>query len=123
MLQLTPLHLAIRDKLGWGDMLAEIARPAIDRIINNFAGTINDIYGVPVDSIQDGNGFSESFSRSILDLNGDQLFRFLLIASAEDGYNEDLDAFLKCRNLIEDDMFQGVPYNIAIIANFVYSLN
>ena len=38
-------HLAISNKLGWGDMLAEIALPAINMIISNFLGMINDRTG------------------------------------------------------------------------------
>lgn len=123
MLQLTPLHLAIRDKLGWGDMLAAIGLPAIDRIINNFANITMEMFGVSISDIESNGRFTKAFSNSILKYDSDQLFKFLIIEDVEDDYNEDLDAFLKCRNLIEDDMFQGVPYNIAIIANFVYSLN
>lgn len=45
MYQFTPLHLAINDKLGWGDMLAEIALPAIDRIISRFLSNIAEATG------------------------------------------------------------------------------
>lgn len=38
-------HLAISNKLGWGDMLAEIALPAINKIITNFLGMINERTG------------------------------------------------------------------------------
>lgn len=45
MYQFTDLHLAISEKLGWGDMLAEIALPAIDRIISRFLGKIAETTG------------------------------------------------------------------------------
>lgn len=38
-------HLAISNKLGWGDMLAKIALPAINMIISNFLGMIFDRTG------------------------------------------------------------------------------
>lgn len=54
MTQFTPLHLAISDKLGWGDMLAEIALPAIDRIISRFLGNIAEATGdvLPMDAAE-----------------------------------------------------------------------
>jgi len=45
MYTFTDLHLAISEKLGWGDMLAEVALPAIDRIISHFLGQIADATG------------------------------------------------------------------------------
>lgn len=42
---LEPFHLAISEKLGWGDMSAEIAMPAINRIITNYLSMINERTG------------------------------------------------------------------------------
>lgn len=40
-----PFHLAISNKLGWGDMLAKIAMPAIDKIVTNYLAAINERTG------------------------------------------------------------------------------
>jgi len=40
-----PFHLAISNKLGWGDMLARIAVPAIDKIVTNYLAAINERTG------------------------------------------------------------------------------
>lgn len=86
----TNLHLAIIDKLGWGDMLASVAMPAIDRIIE-------------VSGIQDTE-VVESFS-------GTELFTclgFPLNSLCE------IKDFQNLRWEIEQEMFHGASYQEAI---------
>ena len=94
MFQFTHLHLAISDKLGWGDMLAKIALPAIDRIINGFANISMEMYGTPESELH--------LDEVIPKMDADVLFTYLLGQSVEDGYSlKDLQLFISLRGEIE----------------------
>lgn len=86
----TNLHLAISDKLGWGDMLASVALPAIDRIIE-------------VTGIQDTE-VVESFSDTEL---------FTCLGFPLNSLSEIKD-FQNLRYEIEQEMFHGASYQEAI---------
>lgn len=107
MTQFTPLHLAISNKLGWGDMLAEIALPAIDRIINGFANTSMEMYGISESELH----LEETMPKT----DADVLFTYLLVQTVEDKYSlEDLHLFISLRGEIEDYMRHGDDYQTAI---------
>lgn len=42
------LYQAISDKLGWGDMLASVALPAIERIVNNYIWLVAERHGTTI---------------------------------------------------------------------------
>lgn len=84
------LHLAISDKLGWGDMLASVAMPAISRIIE-------------VTGIQDTE-VVESFSDTEL---------FTCLGFPFNSLSEIKD-FQNLRYEIEQEMFRGASYQDAI---------
>lgn len=86
----TNLHLAISNKLGWGDMLASVATPAIDRIIE-------------VSGIQDTE-VVESFSDTEL---------FTCLGFPFNSLSEIKD-FQNLRYEIEQEMFHGASYQEAI---------
>ena len=107
MTQFTPLHLAISNKLGWGDMLAEIALPAIDRIINGFANMSMEMYGTPESELH--------LEKTMPKEDADVLFTYLLTQSVEDKYSlEDLQLFISLREEIEAYMRKGDDYQTAI---------
>lgn len=109
------LHLAISDKLGWGAMLASIAMPAIDRIINNYVNIESEIYGITVEDIWEDGEFSEGMKKCILNVPADHLFGYLYVSSIDDCYNKELcDMFRSLRWEIEQEMFRGASYQEAI---------
>ena len=106
MTQFTHLHLAISDKLGWGDMLAKIAFPAISRIINGYANITMEMYGVPESLLH--------LDEIMPKMEADVLFTYLLIQSVEDKYTiKDLQLFISLRGDIEEYM-RGYDYQTAI---------
>ena len=107
MYQFTDLHLAISNKLGWGDMLAEIALPAIQQIINGFANITMEMYGTPETELH--------LEETMPKMDVDVLFTYLLTQSIEDGYSlKDLRMFISLRGEIEDYMRHGCNYQEAI---------
>ena len=107
MTQFTHLHLAISDKLGWGDMLAEIALPAIDRIVNNFANVSMEMYGVPEAELH--------LDEVMLKMEADVLFSYLITSSIEDHYSlKDIHDFINLRGEIEYGLRCGYDYKSAI---------
>ena len=107
MTQFTPLHLAISDKLGWGDMLAEIALPAIDTIVSHFIGLISDATG---------DILRPDHAAEYLINHGDSDFIFGLLWLNELGYEDspELAQFFSLRGEIEDCMRRGMDYQTAI---------
>lgn len=86
----TNLHLAIGMKLGWGEMPAAVAIPAINKIIE-------------VSGIQDAK---------VLDQYTDvELFIYL---GCPFNHLSDSKEFLNLRWEIEHEMFNGSPYWVAI---------
>lgn len=111
MFQFTPSHLAISNKLGWGDMLAEIALPAINQIVNNLIGHISDCTG---------DITSEEDALAVLANNYLPNDLFSLIASPDYLEWEQMqEEFIRLRPAIEADMRMGFSYKTAIIAEYV----
>lgn len=111
----TNLHLAISNKLGWGDMLASVAMPAIDRIINNYVNIQSEIYGITAEDIWEDGEFSEGIKKDILNVPADYLFGYLYISSINNCYNKELcNMFRSLRWEIEQEMFHGASYQEAI---------
>lgn len=105
MYQFTPFHLAISNKLGWGDMLAEIALPAIDRMITNYIGHFSDATG-DILSVEDAGSVMSGFESDDL---------FSLIASPYYPEWEQMrDDLINLRGEIEEYMRRGYDYQTAI---------
>lgn len=107
MTHFTPLHLAISDKLGWGDMLAEIALPAIDTIVSHYIGLISDATG---DVLRPDHAAEFLINH----WNSDSIFGLLWLN--ELGYEDssELAQFISLRGKIETDMRHGYNYQEAI---------
>ena len=92
-------------------MLAEIALPAIDRIINNYIGHVSDATG-DILSVEDAT--IVIYER----LKADDAFS--LIASP---YYPEWECmrndFIRLRSAIEADMRMGFSYKTAIIAEYI----
>lgn len=100
-------HLAIREKLGWSDMLAEIALPAIDRIITNHASHINDCTGDVLDA--------DTVAASLLQdsWTPDDIFS-LLVSPDYQEWQKEKDLFTSLRFEIEMFMRRGMSHIEAI---------
>lgn len=111
MTQFTHLHLAISDKLGWGDMLAEIALPAIDTIVSHYIGLISDATG-DILRPEDAAQFLVNHWHS------EDIFGLLWLN--ELGYEDspELAQFISLRGEIEDYMRHGCNYQEAIAERF-----
>ena len=100
-------HLAISNKLGWGDMLSKIAMPAIEAIVTNHAAHINDCTG----DVIGANIVAESL---LLDSwSSDDVFSLLASPYYID-WQVDMLNFIKLRSNIETEMRRGVPFRLAI---------
>ena len=106
----TDLQLAIRDKLGWGDMLASVAMPAINRIITNYSNVLFDMYGVSEEDLH-----QDWLKYDMLRIPADYLFGYLHIASIDDCYDQETcNMFRSLRWEIEQEMFHGSSYQEAM---------
>ena len=100
-------HLQLIDKLGWGDMLAEIAIPAIDSILSNYIGNIAEATGDVLDS--------ELAASCLIDKwDGDHIFGLLAATSSRFYGSEDEKLFISLRNEIEYLMRNDEPHELAI---------
>lgn len=117
MLHITPFHLAISEKLGWGDMFATIAVPAIEQMINNYAFVTSDMYGMSLADLLDEDGeLHESFTKDVLKMPADNLFSWLILDSIEACYYLDaIQDFVNLRGEIEAEMRKGKTHNDAIV--------
>lgn len=108
MTQFTPLHLAISNKLGWSDMLAEIAIPAIDRILSNFLWLISERHGVDATPEEAAAILLENYT-------ADDIFG-LLGCTDDPNYpgSKDEHDFINLRGEIEPFMFAGFDFVDAI---------
>ena len=113
MFQFTHLHLAISDKLGWGDMLAKIALPAIQQILENAAKRCSAQIEEPV-------GY-ELLKDDILAMSADDIFSLLCpdelssilcVSGLDPRYPYRM--FIGLRGEIEDYMRHGDDYQTAI---------
>ena len=109
MFQFTPLHLAISDKLGWGDILAEIALPAINYMATALIHVITIETG---DLISDERAL-ESLSE---DYTSDEIFGLLAPIDfiTRSHWNEMVHDFISLRGEIEEHMRRGHNYQEAI---------
>lgn len=103
MYTFTDLHLAISEKLGWGDMLAKIALPAIQQILDNCAKECSMQIEEPV-------GY-EILEDDILRMDGDNLFTHLIEIRCP---HEDRLLIVVLRGEIEEYMRRGMDYQTAI---------
>ena len=107
MLHFTPIHLAISKKLGWGDMLAKIAIPAIDTIVSHYIGLESDVTGCII-TPQDA---SDSLTANWPD---DDIFGLLWLNDIKYQGSPELAQFISLRNEIEEYMRKGIDYKTAI---------
>jgi hypothetical protein len=103
------LYLAISDKLGWSDMLASVAMPAIDRMYENFNSCLGEVTG---------EQFSfEEFVACVLSWTNhtsDEIFKLLFVDEICKDDSEDCYLFVSLRWEIEREMRNGEPYWVAI---------
>ena len=101
-------HLAISNKLGWSDMLAEIAIPAIDRILSNLLWLISERTG-DVLTVED------AASVLLENYTADDIFG-LLGCTDDPNYpgSKDENDFINLRGEIESFMFAGFDFVDAI---------
>lgn len=103
----TSFHTALSKKLGWDAMLAKVALPAIDRIINNQISHINDCTGDVL--------APETVADSLLQdsWTPDDIFSLLVSPDYLDWCNEKA-LFTSLRFEIEEWMRRGNSYQEAI---------
>ena len=102
-----PYHQQLSNKLGWGDMLAEVAMPAIDAIITNHGSHINDYTGDVIDA--------EDLAESLLldSWSPDDIFS-LLVSPYYAVWEQEKEIFTSLRWEIEEYMRRGMSYLEAI---------
>ena len=103
----TSFHTALSKKLGWDAMLAKVALPAIDRIITNYCGHINDCTG-DVLNINDAGPILLQDSWT-----PDDIFSLLVSPDYLDWCNEKA-LFTSLRFEIEEWMRKGYSYQESI---------
>lgn len=110
------LIFKLSDKFAWGDMLTQIAIPAIQQIINNCAFVISDTYGISMTYLlKEDSELHEAFCKDILNIPADKLFGWLIIDSIEACCNlEAIHDFINLRGEIEREMRKGKSHNEAI---------
>ena len=98
--------------LNWGQMKADVAIPAIERIINNYAFVITEVYGIDLTDPE----LDKVFQKDIVTLPADCLFSYLIIGSVDDACkHEDIAMFKSLRREIEYEMIvHHLPYREAI---------
>lgn len=103
----TSFHTALSKKLGWDDMLAKVALPAIDRIINNQISHINDCTGDII--------CPESVATALLQdsWTPDELFGLLVSPNYKD-WEQEKELFIAMRFEIEEWMRKGYSYQESI---------
>lgn len=107
-LSFNDLHLAISEKLGWGEMPATVAIPAIDYIVNTACAQVCHATGC------DDITFEEMAHIMLKDWSDDAIFAML-------GDDEDFSLqgemkalFISLRYEIEDEMRYGNSFSDAI---------
>ena len=115
MYQFTPIHLAISEKLGWGDMLAEIALPAIDRMISHFLeqGSKDAGFVLPMDAAELIVIYPNWTSDDIFGLLcPDELSSVRCVSGFDPHFPYEM--FVGLRGEIETYMRRGMDYQTAI---------
>ena len=99
--------------LNWGQMKADVAIPAIERIVNNYAYLLSEVYGV--DLLSDPE-LEKCFEKDIVTMPADCLFSYLIIDSIDDSCSqEEIAMFKSLRREIENEMIvHHLPYREAI---------
>ena len=99
--------------LNWGQMKADVAIPAIERIVNNYAYVLTEVYGV--DPLSDPE-LKRAFEKDVVTMPADCLFSYLIIGSVNDLDKEEENAMFKSlRREIENEMIvHHLPYREAI---------
>ena len=96
--------------LNWGQMKADVAIPAIERIINNYAYVVSEVYGVDLTDPE----LERVFQKDIITMPADNLFSYLLISSINEKW-ENVVMFVSLRREIENEMIvHHLPYREAI---------
>ena len=102
-----PFHLALSKKLGWDDMLAKVALPAIDRIITNQISHINDCTG----DVLSPDSVAEVLLQD--SWTPDDIFS-LLVSPDYQTWEQEKDLFASLRFEIEEWMRRGNSYEHSI---------
>lgn len=102
------LYQAISDKLEWGDMLASVALPAIERMVNNYIWLVAERHGTTITVDDCWNLVTmESWT-------SDDIFGLLVCDDPLLFDSEDEHQFISLRNEIEWCMRSGFDYINAI---------
>lgn len=82
MMDNSDLHLAISDKLGWGDMLASVAMPAISRIIEGFISWNVSCGHSREEMIP--NGDYSNLWKAMNRFSSDEIFSYIVLTTVDD---------------------------------------
>ena len=98
------LYQAISDKLGWGDMLASVALPAIERMVNNYIWMVAEVHGTTITADDCWHLITmESWT-------SDAIFGLLICDDPRLFGSEEEHQFVSLRNEIEYWMRLGFDY-------------
>lgn len=102
------LYQAISDKLGWGDMLASVALPAIEKMVSNYIWLVAERHGTSITPDDCWNLVTmESWT-------SDDIFGLLVCDNSLTFDSEEEYEFILLRNEIESCMRMGFEYINAI---------
>lgn len=105
----TTSHLQLSNKLGWGEMSAEIAIPAMDKMYENFN---HCMYEATLETFS-----FEEFVACVLSWTNhtsDEIFKYLYVDEICKEDTEDCYLFVSLRGEIEEYMRRGYSYQDAI---------
>ena len=114
MMNNSDLHLAISDKLGWGDMLASVATPAIARIIEGFISW-NISCGHSREEMIPNGDYSKLWN-AMNRFSSDEIFVYIVLTTVDDMESRDRVRFvISLRTEIEYEMgVNRLQYNQAL---------
>lgn len=100
-------HAELSNKLGWNDMLAHVAIPAIDCILSNFIGNIAEVTGDVLDV--------NMCAKVLIDKwESDNIFALLIEDTASFYGSKEEAEFISLRGEIEGYMRRGMSHDDAI---------
>lgn len=102
----TNAHLQLSNKLGWREMSAEIAIPAMDKMHENFN---HCLYEATLQTFS-----LEEFVACVLSWTSDDIFKYLYVDEICKEDTEDCYLFVSLRGEIEEYMSRGYSYQDAI---------
>lgn len=105
----TTSHLQLSNKLGWGEMSAEIAIPAMDKMLQNFNFCMEEA-GCREFTFED-------FVCLVCDwqnMPADEIFKYLYVDEICKEDTEDCYLFISLRGEIEEYMSRGYSHQDAI---------